>query len=104
MYIQFLGSGRVQLAAGWTEERTVSIFSSGRIDATALPGANAMLRVFSVLSSTTVMVPKGSRVQLSGGDVLGSHSVNVESSPEGPVIMVEAIPVLGSIKVRSPRP
>jgi hypothetical protein len=101
MYIQFLGSGTTRLAAGWVEEKTLSMLSSGRIDATAVPGDDAMLRVISILSSTTVTVPQGSRVQLSGGDVLGSHSVDVGSRPDGPVIMIQAIPVLGSIKIRS---
>jgi hypothetical protein len=65
------------------------------------PGDGAKLTIFSFLSSTTVIVPKGCQVQMSGGDVLGSHSVHVEPSEDGPLIEIRAIPVLGSIKIRS---
>jgi hypothetical protein len=101
MYFQFLGSGTATLSAGWGEEKTLALISSGRIDATAIPGEGAKLQVISILSSTTVTVPPGSRVQLSGGDVVGRHSVNVESKPDGPLIMIRAIPVLSGIKIRS---
>jgi len=101
MYFQVLSSRAPKLPPGWSEDTLVSVFSSGKLDASAPPGDGAKLSVYSFLSSATVIVPKGCRVQMSGGDVLGSHSVRVEESGEGPLIEIQAIPVLGSIKVRS---
>lgn len=101
MYIQVLGSRRTVLPSGWGEETSLSVVSSARIDATAAPGEGATLTVITFLSSATVFVPVGARIQLSGGDILGSHSVDVEPSPDGPSITIQAYPVLGSIKIRS---
>ena len=77
------------------------MMSGSRVDATAEPGDDAKLTVVSVLCGTTVLVPQGTRVQLSGGDVLGSHRIDVEPSEAGPELKLQLIPVLGSIKVRS---
>ena len=57
--------------------------------------------VVSILGGTTVLVPPGTRVQLSGRDILGSHRIDVEPSEVGPVLKVQLIPVLGSIRIRS---
>jgi hypothetical protein len=48
-----------------------------------------------------VLVPPGSTVYLSGGDILGSHRVEVEPTADGPSIKIQAVPVLGSIKIRA---
>ena len=102
MYIHFLGSGgHTDLSAGWGNETSLSTLSPTRIDATAPSAEGARLTVISILCTTTVQVAPGSRVELSGGDVLGSHSVDVEPSDLGPVVHVQAIPVLGRIKVTS---
>lgn len=101
MYFQILGSGAATLPAGWGDEKVLSFFSSSRIDATASPAADAQLRVIAILSSTTVTVSPGTRVELSGGDIVGSHSVDVESDAAGPLIRIRAVPLLSSIKIRS---
>jgi hypothetical protein len=102
MYIHFLGSGgSTTLSAGWSNETSVSALSPTRIDATAPPAEGARLTVISILCRTTVLVSSGSRVQLSGGDILGSHSVDVESRDDGPVVQIQAVPVLGRIKIES---
>jgi hypothetical protein len=102
MYIHFLGSGgHTELPAGWGDETSLSALSPTRIDATASPADGARLNVISVMCATTVLVPPGSRIRLSGGDVLGSHSVQVEPREDGPEILIQAIPVLGRIKIRS---
>jgi hypothetical protein len=75
------------------------VLSAGRIDATEAADDGGRLTVISVLCRTKVIVPSGSRVELSGGDILGSHSVDVEPSEDGPLMKIQAIPVLGSIKV-----
>jgi hypothetical protein len=77
--------------------------SGAPIDATSRPGAGAKLTVVSVLSGTTVLVPPGAQIRLTGGDILGSHSVKVEPGV-GPEIEIQAIPILGSVKIRSPKP
>ena len=101
MYIQVFGRHSPALPAGWGQETSLSVMSDTRVDATAEPGDDAKLTVVSVLCGTTVLVPPGTRVQLSGGDVLGSHRVDVEPSEAGPMLKIQLIPVLGSIKVRS---
>ena len=101
MFVQLFGSRAPTLPTGWSDETLVSVVSSGKVDASVPPGGGARLSIFSLLSSTTVIVPKGCQVQMSGGDVLGSHSVRVDPSQDGPLITIRAIPVLGSIKVRS---
>lgn len=101
MDIQVLGSRRTVLPPGWGEETNLCVVSSARIDATAAPGEDAKLTIITFLSSATVFVPVGARIQLSGGDIFGSHSVDVEPSPDGPSIMIQAHPILGSVKIRS---
>ena len=65
------------------------------------PGDNAKLTVESILCGTMVLVPPGTRVQLSGGDILGSHRIDVEPSEARPVLKVQLIAVLGRISLRS---
>ena len=102
MYIQVFGRHKTALPPGWGEEICLSVMSDTRVDATADQGDGAKLTVVSILCDTTVLVPPGARVQLSGGDILGSHRVDVEASVDGPLIKIQAIPVLGSVKIRSP--
>jgi hypothetical protein len=103
MYIHFLGSGgSTQLPAGWGDETSLSALSSTRVDATAPPAEGAKLTVISILCTATVLVSPGSRITLSGGDILGSHSIDVDQHDDGPAIHIQAIPVLGSIKIKSP--
>jgi hypothetical protein len=102
MYIHFLGSGgSTELSAGWSDETSFSALSSTRIDATAPAADGAKLTVISILCTTTVLVAPGSRITLSGGDILGSHSIDVDPRDDGPAVHVQAIPVLGSIKIKS---
>ncbi len=79
----------------------MSVMSDTRLDATAEPGDDAKLTVVSILCGTKVLVPEGTRLQLSGGDILGSHRVDVEPSADGPLMKIQAIPVLGHIKVHA---
>ena len=79
----------------------MSVMGDTRIDATAEQGTDAKLTVVAVLCDTTVLLPPGSNVQLSGGDILGSHRVEVEPTTDGPSIKIQAVPVLGSIKIRA---
>ena len=101
MYIHVFGRHEPVLPPGWGEEISLSVMGPTRVDATAEPGDDAKLTVVSILCGTTVLVPPGTRVQLSGGDVLGSHRIDVEPSEAGPVLRLQLIPVLGNIKVRS---
>jgi hypothetical protein len=89
------------LPPGWGEEFSISVMSTTTVDATAEPGDDAKLTVVSLLCGTTVVVPPGTRVQLSGGDVMGSHRIDVEPSEAGPELRLQLIPILGSIKVRA---
>ena len=101
MFFQVLSSRAPALPQGWRAETLISAFSSGKVDASAPPGDGAKLTIYSFLSSTTVLVPAGCRVQMSGGDILGSHSVRVKPEADGPQVEIRAIPILASIKVRS---
>ncbi len=101
MYIQVFGRHKPALPPGWGDEVSISVMSTTSVDATAEPGADAKLTVVSILCGTRVLVPPGTRVQLSGGDVLGSHRIEVEPSEAGPELRLQLIPVLGSIKVLS---
>jgi len=101
MYIQVFGRHEPVLPTGWGAEVSVSVMGDTRIDATAEQGPDAKLTVVAVLCDTTVLVPPESNVQLSGGDILGSHRVEVDPSADGPLIRVQAVSVLGSIKIRA---
>jgi hypothetical protein len=101
MYIHVFGRHKPVLPPGWGDELSISVMSTTSVDATAEPADGAKLTVISVLCGTTVLVPPGTRVQLSGGDVLGGHRIDVEPSEDGPELRLQLIPVLGSIKVRS---
>lgn len=102
MYIHVFGNRKTALPPGWGEEVSLSVMSGTRLDATAEAGDDAKLTVVSILCGTKVLVPVGARVELSGGDVLGSHRVKVDPSPDGPLVRIQAIPVLGSIKIHAP--
>ncbi|MGB5755750.1 MAG: hypothetical protein WBM50_02445 [Acidimicrobiales bacterium] len=78
--------------------------STTSVDATAEPGDDAKLTVVSILCGTTVLVSPGTRVQLSGGDVLGSHRIDVGPSDAGPELRLQLIPILGSINARAAKP
>jgi hypothetical protein len=101
MYIQVFGNRKPALPPGWGHETSVSLMSGTRLDATAEPADDAKLTVVSILCGTKVLVPQGARVQLSGGDILGSHRVDVEPSADGPLMKIQAIPVLGHIKIHT---
>lgn len=101
MNIQFFSTRQTALPQGWNKETSISIFGSTRIDATAAPGGDAKLSVVTLFGSASVRVPPGCSIRLSGMDVFGSQSVEVEPAPGGPLIQLRAIPILGSIKVRS---
>ncbi len=100
MYIQVFGNRKPALPQGWGKEVSLSVMSSTRLDATAEPGDDAKLTCISVLCGTTVVVPAGSDIELSGGDILGSHRVKVEPAVGGPLLKIQAIPVLGNITIR----
>ena len=101
MYIQVFGNRKPALPPGWGNEISVSLMSGTRLDATAEPAEDAKLTVVSILCGTKVLVPEGTRVELSGGDILGSHRVDVELRVDGPLMRIQAIPVLGSIKIQA---
>ncbi len=101
MYIHFMRKGDQVLAADWDDEVVLSVLGSTRIDATARSQEGAKLTVVTVLCSATVLVAPGTQIELSGGDVLGSHSIDVEPAGDGRSVKIEAIPVLGRIKIRS---
>ncbi len=104
MYIQVFGRHKPVLPPEWGQELSISVMSTTSVDATAEPGDDAKLTVVSLLCGTTVLVPSGTRVQLSGGDVLGSHRIDVEPSDAGPELRLQLIPILGNIKVRAANP
>ena len=79
----------------------MSVMGDTRIDATAEQGPDAKLTVVAILCEARVLVPPGSTVYLSGGDILGSHRVEVEPTADGPSIKIQAVPVLGSIRIRT---
>ncbi|MDH3683194.1 MAG: hypothetical protein OEV40_24990 [Acidimicrobiia bacterium] len=101
MYLNFMGKGDHVLPAGWGNETVISVLGSARIDATAPSEPGAKLTVVTAMCGATVVVPPGARVELSGGDILGSHAVDIDPDVDGPAMRIEAIPVLGSIKIES---
>lgn len=101
MYIHFIGKGETVLPTGWGDEAVISVLAPTRIDATAASEEGAKLTVVTFLCGAKVVVPPGAQVQLSGGDVLGSHSIDVEPAAGGLPARIQAIPILGEIKIES---
>jgi hypothetical protein len=101
MYINVLGHRKTTLPDGWGSDVSVSVLGSARIDATSPSQQDAKLTIVAVLCGVTVLVPEGTQLHLSGGDILGSHSVDVEPSPNGQHLSLEPISFLGSIKIKS---
>lgn len=101
MYIHFMRKGDHVLQEDWDGEVVLSVLGPTHIDATAKAREGAKLTVVTILCSATVVVAPGTQIELSGGDVLGSHSIDVEPAAAGRSVAIEAIPVLGRIKIRS---
>ncbi len=101
MYIHFIGKGETVLPPEWGNEVIISVLGPTRIDATAPSDEGAKLTVVTILCGATIVVPPSARIELSGGDVLGSHSVDVDPAEDGTLLRIQAIPVLGSIKIES---
>jgi hypothetical protein len=91
---------KITLPAGWTKQRLVAIFGGAQVDASAPPGAGAVLRMLTILGGAEVRVPNGARVTVGGLALLGGRRVEVRSDPEGPEIRLVAFTVLGGLRVR----
>lgn len=103
MYVRVFGRHELELPPAWGGEVSVSVMGRTRIDATAEQGADAKLTVVAVLCDAEVLVPPGSTVYLSDGDILGSHRVEVESTVDGPSINTPGGPSVGKHQDRGRR-
>ncbi len=71
--------------------------------AASFPAGEATVTAIAVMGGSTIWVPEGARVQLSGFALMGgnSNSVPAASTSSGPLIRVKAWSLMGGIDVRS---
>ena len=76
MQFSLLGGRRLRLPSGWTSETS-----------------------YTLIGGADVRVPKGARVTLKGGSLIGNRTLAV-SPGDGPEILVLACSVIGGVTVR----
>ena len=99
MQISILGGRDLRLPTGWTSETSWTLIGGAKVDATADPAPGAKLRVYTVLGGADVVVPRGARVHLKGGSLIGGRRLEV-SPGDGPELTVLACAVIGGARVR----
>jgi len=91
--------GRQELPADWTVASAGTIFGSMTLDASRTAGdQERSLKAFCLFGSVTLKVPAGVKIDTGGFAILGSTAVKVAPG-DGPLIMVEAKVLFGSVEV-----
>lgn len=99
MQFSLLGGRRLRLPSGWTSETSYTLIGGADVDATSEPGPSARVRIYTLIGGADVRVPKGARVTLKGGSLIGNRTLAV-SPGDGPEILVLACSVIGGVTVR----
>ena len=85
-----------------TAARAVAVFGDSTLDMRAVTASDVItVRAVAGFGDVRVMVPAGSRVEMSGFALFGSKRSEVISDPaaEGPVVRVKGWALFGDIKV-----
>jgi hypothetical protein len=86
-----------------TKTRAVAVFGDTTLDMrqAITPGAEIAVRAVAGFGDVRVMVPAGSRVEISGLALFGSKRSEVTGDPAagGPVVRVKAWALFGDVKV-----
>ena len=71
--------------------------------AASFPAGEATVTAIAVMGGSTIWVPEGARVQLSGFALMGGNSNRVPTAPtnSGPLIRIKAWSLMGGVDVRS---
>lgn len=97
--ISVFGGATNVLAPGWVSRTHISLLGGSRVDATALPGANARLRCFNLFGGCRIRVTKGSRVDQGGFSILGGVRNLVIPDDSGPEIAISVYSAFGGVRV-----
>ncbi|MDC7241817.1 MAG: DUF1707 domain-containing protein [Spirochaetales bacterium] len=105
-YISILGSNSRRGA--WDVPEKIDVFAflgSQELDFTEarFPRKSVKIDAFTLMGSLDLKVPQGIRVTTRGVPILGSIDNRVESTAEGPEIIIEGAAVLGSITAKNPK-
>ncbi len=83
--------------------RAVAVFGDSTLDMrqAVTPGDEVKIRAVAGFGDVTVMVPAGSRVEISGLALFGSKRIDIVGEPAagGPVVKVKAWALFGDVKV-----
>ena len=101
MAVRLFGGTRTTLADGWQDQSLTTILGGAVVEARE-PAPGATLRLFSVIGGVDVIVPAGSRVEVSGSTLLGGRDIDVRPG-DGPAVRISATTVLGGLRVREAR-
>lgn len=79
----------------------VAFFGSSTYDMRQTSEQDVSIRALAIFGSVRVMVPPGSRVELSGFSLLGSRHIEVGADPttDGPLVKLRAWAFFGDVKV-----
>ena len=65
-------------------------------------GPDATITVVSLIGGTRIRVPEGIDVEVTGGSLLGSHSVNIDqrvTSASAPKVRIRGLSLIGDFRV-----
>jgi hypothetical protein len=81
----------------------VAVVGGAHLDygSSAFPDGGTTVTVAAFVGGLEVIVPAGTRVELSGFSVLGRRRVEVAPQDDGPVLRVRAFTVVGGVHVHS---
>jgi hypothetical protein len=89
-----------------TDETVIVDFMGGSdldLRAASFPDGDASVTAIAVMGGSTIWVPEGARVELTGFALMGGNSNRVPKSPSssGPLIRIKAWSLMGGIDVKS---
>ncbi|MFN8109266.1 MAG: hypothetical protein U0Y82_05380 [Thermoleophilia bacterium] len=99
MQISLIGGRDLRLGTDWRSERSFTLIGGSKLDATATPAnGEGRIKAISIVGGADITVPRGARVRLMGGSLLGGRRVDVTPG-DGPVINILACSLVGGVHV-----
>lgn len=97
--VSIFGSSVTGTAPGWTKETVASVIGSLKLDLSGSPPAEgARLTVVAVVGVNKIILPRGTRVSVSGLSIFGSRKVKITQG-DGPAVSVAVYALLGATTI-----
>ena len=103
--VSVMGGNERAVDVAHDETMIVDFMGGSDLDlrAASFPDGEATVTAIAVMGGSTIWVPEGARVELSGFALMGGNSnrVSASTSATGPIIRVKAWSLMGGVDVRS---